>query len=166
MRGVARAGSSSREAGGSIGIVCIFLFDPFRLQSHVRFKLIHMYAAADSISPRPSHILLPLVLGRLLVELYEGTGPNEHLTFCCLSWFSAEQVPSSVSACGHVNVVPEVGMLSAATAWALAWLKTIIIQYLQMLVNQQTGFFVVGFFFFNVSIGCGFPTLDTRSEVQ
>jgi len=78
------AGSGSGEAGGSVGMVCSYLFDPFRLHSHMCFKSIHVYAAADSISPHPCHILPPLGLGRLLVELHEGTGPNENLTFCCL----------------------------------------------------------------------------------
>lgn len=81
MGGAARAGSSSREAGGSVGIVCTFLFDPFRLQSHICFELIHVYVAADSISPLLCHILPPLGLGRLLVELHEGTGPNENSAF-------------------------------------------------------------------------------------
>lgn len=69
MRGALRAGSSSREAGGSVGMVCAFLSDPFRLQSHICFKSIHVCAAADSIPPHPSHILPSLGLGRLLVEL-------------------------------------------------------------------------------------------------
>lgn len=63
-----------------MGVVCTFLFDPFRLQSHICFKLLHVYAAADSISPHFSHILLLLGHGRLLVECYEGTDPNENLT--------------------------------------------------------------------------------------
>lgn len=61
--------------------MCTFLFDPFRLQSHIGSKLIHVYVAADSISPHPCHILPPLGLRRLLVELREGTGPNENSAF-------------------------------------------------------------------------------------
>lgn len=97
--------------------MCTFLFDPFRLRSHICFKLIHVCVAADSVSPRPCHILLPLGLGRLLVELHEGTGPNENSAFFVV-WvdFQHSKFPRFYQ-CGHVNVMLEVGMLSAGTAW-------------------------------------------------
>lgn len=74
-------GAVAGKQEGSVGIVCTFLFDPFRLQSHICFKSIHVCVAADSISPRPCHILPPLGLERLLVELHEGAAPNENSGF-------------------------------------------------------------------------------------
>lgn len=62
--------------GRGTRIVWAFLFDPFRLQSRIWFELIPVYAAADSISPHPSHILLPLGLEGLLVEFSGGADPN------------------------------------------------------------------------------------------
>lgn len=67
---------NSREVGRGTRIIWTFLFDPFRLQSHIWFELIPVDAAADSISPHPSHILLPLGLGGLLAEFSGGADPN------------------------------------------------------------------------------------------
>lgn len=161
IRTAARAGSSSREAGGSVEIVCTLLTDPFRLCSHIHFKSIHVCAAADSTSPRPSHLPPARGLGGHLL-IYGGAAPNENLTFCSSSgWLSAGKWFSFFPPlCHKRRAGGESAALGLGFSLAQSWCRAFRCEW----IRRMLLFWVC--VFFNVSIKHGFPTCDTRREVK
>lgn len=129
--GAERAGSSSREAGGSVGIVCTFLFDPFRLQSHISLSwstcvwLLTGFLLAPATFCRRQGLrgCLLSYMGELVqmkIQLFWLFGllfSTANSLICISVWPCKCHVGGGNAVCRN--------------SWALASLKTVVIQFLQ-----------------------------------